>query len=182
MSRMLIAVALRQEAVYLPPEDVVLIGAGKVSAASNLAAAIAERRPSRVLNVGTAGALRPGLEGVHRVGRVLEHDFDRLAIEAITGDPVPGEIVLDETSPITLATGDLFVQDEAVRQRLAQRADLVDMEGYAVARTCAAFDVPCTLLKIVSDEAGDEAASSWVESIDRLARQIAEVVRDRGRG
>ena len=34
---------------------------------------------------------------------------------------------------MVLATGDTFVTDEATRARLATRANLVDMEGYAVA-------------------------------------------------
>ena len=179
---LLVAVALRQEAAHLPPEGVVLVGAGKVSAATATARALAERRPGRVLNIGTAGALRPGLVGVHRVGRVLEHDFDAETIERLTGDPVPGELVLDPTSTITLATGDVFVQDESVRDRLARRADLVDMEGYAVARACAAFGVPCTVVKIVSDEAAGDAARTWAETVDDLARRIAEVVEaERGR-
>jgi adenosylhomocysteine nucleosidase len=148
-----------------------------VSAAVATANAIAERRPSEVLNIGTAGALRPGLGGVYRIGRVSEHDFDVAAIERITGDTFPGEIELDAAAETTLVTGDVFVQDEALRAALANRAHLVDMEGYAVARACAAFGVPCTMLKVVSDEASPGAVRSWVETIDASARAIAEAVR-----
>jgi adenosylhomocysteine nucleosidase len=175
----LVAVALPEEAAHLEgvDVDVVLTGPGKVSAALAVAGAIAERRPARVLNVGTAGALRAGLDGTFTVGRVLEHDFDAHAIEAITGRPLPGEIVLDPASEIVLATGDVFVQDEALRAALARRAHLVDMEGYAVARACAAAGVPCTMVKVVSDEATTGALRSWQEAIDRSARLVADAVR-----
>jgi nucleoside phosphorylase len=179
---LLVAVALRQEAAYLadlgPGVEVFLTGPGKVSAAATTAKAIAELRPERVLNVGTAGALRPGLEGLFRIGRVAEHDFDAPAIEAITGDRFPGELEVDPSADTTLVTGDVFVRDEALRAALATRAHLVDMEGYAVARACAAFDVPCTMLKVVSDEASSGAVRSWIDTIDESARRIAEAVRD----
>jgi adenosylhomocysteine nucleosidase len=169
-------VALAEEATYLDGVRVVLTGPGKVAAATAVAAAIAEERPSLVLNVGTAGALRPQHEGVYSIGRVLEHDLDHLALEVLTGARFPSSIDLDPTSEIVLATGDAFVQDDAVRARLAEHAHLVDMEGYAVARTCMTFGVPCTMLKVVSDEASTDALSSWKATIDQAARTIAAAV------
>jgi adenosylhomocysteine nucleosidase len=176
MAKPLVVVALRQEAAYLEGVNVLLAGIGKVSSGIAVTAALAKRRPSYVLNVGTAGALRDGLEGVHRVGRVLEHDFDTDAIGALVGVPLPGEIVLDETAPIVLATGDAFVSDPVSRAQLAARAHLVDMEGYAVARACAAAGVRCEMVKVVSDDASDGAARSWQDAMDAAAVLIAAVV------
>lgn len=177
----LVVVAVRPEAAHLAGlgVDVVLTGIGKVAAAVAVSRAIAARQPSSILNVGTAGALRDGLEGVHRIGRVIEHDLDHEALGALLGEHLVGEVVLDPAEPITLATGDAFVADAHIRAGLAVRADLVDMEGYAVARACAAAGVPCELVKVVSDTASDDAARSWQEEADRTARLIAEVVRER---
>lgn len=176
MAGLLVVVALRQEAVHVQGVDVVLTGMGKVAAAVAVSTAIAERRPSLVLNVGTAGALHDGLEGAHVIGRVLEHDLDHAALGALVGADLSGEVVLDPDVPTTLATGDLFVADEGVRAALAQRAHLVDMEGYAVARACAAAGVPCRMVKVVSDSASADAARSWQEQADRTAREVAAVV------
>lgn len=176
MAGPLVVVAVRQEAAHLTGVDVLLTGIGKVAAAVAVAAAVTERRPSRVLNVGTAGALHDGLEGVHRIGRVLEHDVDHAALGALLGERISGEVVLDADEPTVLATGDAFVADTDVRRALAERAHLVDMEGYAVARACAAAGVPCTMLKVVSDTASEGAARSWQDQIDHLARQIADLV------
>jgi adenosylhomocysteine nucleosidase len=176
VSEPLVVVALRQEAAYLADVDVVLTGIGKVAAAVAVSAALAERRPSFVLNVGTAGALRDGLEGAHTIGRVLEHDVDHAALSALIGEELSGEVVLDRSSPVTLATGDAFVADPALRLALAARADLVDMEGYAIARACEQADVPCRMVKVVSDTADHGAALTWREQMDRTAREIAAVV------
>ncbi len=176
MAGPLVVVALPQEAAHLAGVDVLLTGIGKVSAAVAVSAAIAERRPSSVLNVGTAGALRDGLEGVHRIGRVLEHDVDHAALGALVGEDLSGEIVLDPDEPTVLATGDAFVADAAVRTALAERAHLVDMEGYAIARACAHAGVLCEMVKVVSDTASEGAARSWQEQVDLTARAIAAVV------
>jgi adenosylhomocysteine nucleosidase len=174
--RPLVVVAVRQEAAHLRGVDVLLTGIGKVAAATSVARAVAERRPSRVLNVGTAGALRDGVEGIHRIGRVIEHDVDHAALSALIGEPVRGEVLLDADLPMVLATGDAFVQGGPERLRLAERAHLVDMEGYAVAVACAAAGVPCELVKVVSDTADETAGHTWLEQVDVLARVIADVV------
>lgn len=172
----LVVVALRHEAAYLHGVDVLLTGIGKVSAAVTVADALARRAPSHVLNIGTAGALRDGLEGVHRIGRVIEHDVDHELLEGLLGEPIPSEVVLDPFQPTVLATGDTFVQDGVLRAALAARAHLVDMEGYAVARACEAAGIRCSIVKVVSDAADEGAARSWAERVDGLARTIADVV------
>jgi adenosylhomocysteine nucleosidase len=73
----------------------------------------------------------------------------------------------------------VFIQDAEVRRALAERAHLVDMEGYAVARACVAMGVPCDIVKVVSDTADEGAAGSWAGRMDDLARTIAEVVAGR---
>jgi adenosylhomocysteine nucleosidase len=178
--RPLVAVALREEAAYLGEVgvDVVLTGPGKISAALALANAIHRLAPSVVFNVGTAGALRSGLSGVLRVGSVFEHDFDHAGLTALLGIELPGPLRLTDESDLVLATGDAFVQGGPLRDALAARADLVDMEGYAVARACVAAGVACELWKVVSDEATEGALRSWQDTIDASARRIAEVVRN----
>ena len=176
MNEPLVVVAVRQEAAHLRGVDVVLTGIGKVAAAVAVSAAIAERRPSFVLNVGTAGALRNGFEGAHVIGRVVEHDVDHAALGALIGEEISGEVVIDPSSPVTLATGDAFVADPGLRLALAARADLVDMEGYAIARACERAGVPCRMVKVVSDTADADAGMTWQEQADRTAREIAAVV------
>ncbi|MGH3444723.1 MAG: hypothetical protein ACRDPB_05060 [Nocardioidaceae bacterium] len=72
-----------------------------------------------------------------------------------------------------LASGDLFVHDPVDRARLAARADLVDMERYAVAYACTRFDVPVRLVKHVSDNA-DGTALDWPAALDRSARALVD--------
>ena len=193
-ARPLLVVAVAQEAAYLDSGlPVLLTGMGKVNAASAVAATLVGAvRPTCVVNLGTAGALKPGWSGTHEVRSVLQHDLDSAVLHSLTGETVGAPLDLDldlgldldtaaaapsATGPV-LATGDLFVSDEPARLRLAEHADLVDMEGYAVAAAARAAGVPVRLIKHVSDEAGEGAAKTWRESVDACAVLLAAWVRE----
>ena len=176
MSGLLVVVAVPQEATHIVGTEIVLTGIGKVAAAMSVTRAIIEQRPTSVLNVGTAGALHDGLEGVHVIGRVIEHDVDHAGLGALIHQELIGEIVLDADADTTLATGDAFVSDANQRAAIGQRAHLVDMEGFAVARACQQFEIPCRMVKVVSDTASEDAAATWQEQADLTAREIAAVV------
>ncbi|MGO4257083.1 nucleosidase [Marmoricola sp. RAF53] len=179
--RFLVVSATRAEAAHLPDGvPVVITGIGKTAAATATVRALAadpDASSLTVLNVGTAGALHDGLEGLHLPGSVLNHDISAAAIRALGHDPrelltVPGG---DET---VLASGDVFVSDPAVRAELAKRAQLVDMEGYAVAYACAELGARVELVKHVSDNA-DESALDWPALVDASARVLGSWVRER---
>jgi adenosylhomocysteine nucleosidase len=176
--RPLLVVAMHEEAVHLDHDDVPVLvtGPGKVRAAAAVAALLATERPAYAVNLGTAGALRPGLDGVHEVGTVLQHDFDDDGLFELTGRHFGAPVVLGD-GPV-LATGDRFVSGGAVREALAARADLVDMEGYAVAAACRDAQVDVRLVKLVSDDAGEDAHRTWAESVGDHAETLARWVRE----
>jgi adenosylhomocysteine nucleosidase len=187
-ARPLLVVACAEEAAYLGPDlPVLLTGLGKVNASTALATVLARGpHPSEVVNLGTAGALRPGLEGtVHQVGTVLQHDLDTDFLRGLTGETFGAPLALDlpggadggTAGGVVLATGDLFVAEESARRRLAERAHLVDMEGYAVASAARTAGVPVRLFKHVSDEATEGADRTWRESVDASARVLAHWAR-----
>ncbi|WP_435768721.1 nucleosidase [Nocardioides sp. SYSU DS0651] len=175
MPRHLIVAATAAEAAHVPDHlEVLVTGIGKTAAATALARRLASYDGLEglvVVNLGTAGALRTGVEGLHEVGTVLNHDISATALRALGYDP-RDELTVGG-GPTVLASGDVFVTDPAVRARLAERAALVDMEGYAVAYVAAEFGVPCRLVKHVSDNA-DEGALQWVDLVDRSARVLGE--------
>ncbi|MFF9838932.1 nucleosidase [Streptomyces sp. NPDC020422] len=174
--RPLFVLAVKEEAQHLDTDlPVLLTGMGKVNAATALSTVLARGpRPSEVVNLGTAGALRPGWTGTHVVGTVIQHDLDGELLATLTGETYGAPLTLPAGGDVVLATGDAFISDEAARARLAARAALVDMEGYALATAAALAGVPVRLVKHVSDEAGEGAARSWRESVADCARALAD--------
>lgn len=175
MPRVLVVSATAAEAAHLPDGlDVLVTGIGKTAAATALTrrlASYADLSDVLVVNIGTAGALHDDVEGLFEIGTVVNHDINADAIRALGYDP--RERLTVGPSPTVLATGDVFVTDPLVRARLAQQAQLVDMEGYAVAYVAAELGVPVRLVKHVSDNA-DEGALEWVTLVDRSARALGE--------
>ncbi len=150
-------------------------GVGKVRAATATTWAGVTQRPSVILNVGTAGALRPGELAagvVHEVGAVLQHDVNGRAIATLVGsDPSPRLELSD--SAVVLATGDRFISSPQDRDALAEHAHLVDMEGYAVAASATQLGIPVRLAKTISDDAGHGAALTWSESLHEASHRLA---------
>lgn len=175
--RYLVVCALRSEAAYLPADlPLVITGVGKTAAAVATTRALlsTDREGLTVLNVGTAGALRPEREGLYLPSRVVNHDLDAAALRELGLDP-RDELDIPGGDDTVLATGDVFVADPELRDTLAQRADLVDMEGYAVALACQELGVPVRLVKHVSDSA-DAGAMDWPDLVDASARELGEWV------
>ncbi|MFS3129128.1 nucleosidase [Nocardioides sp. Bht2] len=172
----LVVSATKAEAAYVPADvPVVITGVGKTAAAVAVTRALAEL-PNRddlvVVNIGSAGALRDGMAGVYEPAAVWNHDLSADAIRALGFDP-QDVLELSDEEGVLLATGDMFVSDPAVRDALAQRAHMVDMEGFAVVWAARSFGVPVRLIKHISDNA-DEGAMEWVTLVDRSARALAE--------
>ena len=177
----LIAAALRAEAAYVPEGvPLVITGVGKTNAAIEMTRALlayGDTADLTVLNVGTAGALQDGLTGLHHPSTVLNHDLSAEAIRALGIDPEE-RLDLGTGDGSVLASGDVFVHDPVVRDELAQRADLVDMEAYGVALACHRFGVRLELAKHVSDNA-DASAFDWPSAVDASARVLGAWVTER---
>ncbi|MDH2415707.1 nucleosidase [Nocardioides sp. CER19] len=174
---LLVVSATPQEAAYVPGGAAVLVtGIGKVPAAAAVARALAsDGGIDQVVNIGSAGALHDHLEGLHEIGSVLNHDLSAGLLRQLGVDP---QEWLDlPADGLRLATGDLFVTDPVVRAGLAAVADLVDMEGYAVAWAAQQAGVPVRLVKHVSDRA-DEASMDWPQLVDVSARALGAWLAD----
>ena len=176
--RPLVVAAVEHEIQFLPQSvPVVITGLGKTNAAMRLtqhlaALSAAELGEICVINIGTCGALRPRLRGVFEPGVVVNHEMNGDAIRALGYDPRERRLIPGGDEDVVLATGDVFVADKSLRDRLAQIASLVDMEGYAVAVVCEEFRVPFRLVKHVSDDA-DHTAAEWSSSVHASARDLA---------
>lgn len=157
-----------------------ITGIGKTAAAAVTTEALIRRAHEEggleglhVLNVGTAGALRDGVSGLHLPGTVFNHDMNGDAIRALGYEPFD-RLTVDGDDTV-LASGDVFVSDPVVRDRLAEKAHLVDMEGYAVAAACLRLGVRVTLVKHVSDNA-DDTAHDWPTAVAASAVVLGEWV------
>jgi adenosylhomocysteine nucleosidase len=149
---------------------------GKVNVACALAGILGRGPlPARIVNLGTAGALRPGLSGIRSVNTVIQHDLDADVLRTLTGISVGGPITVAASGEgLTLATGDAFIDSATDRNRLADRAHLADKEGYVLAAAASEAGVPIEIVKYVSDGTDESAAGSWRDNVAKAARSLAD--------
>ena len=78
-----------------------------------------------------------------------------------------------------IATGDWFVNDVSTRDAIAARtdADLVEMEGAAIAYVAHRFGLPWIVIRSISDSGDDSAAPSFDEHLARASANAAAIVR-----
>ena len=162
-----------------PGGVVVISGMGPSAAAAAAEHAIAARGATRIVNLGICGALTDAME----VGRLC-----RVA-ETVDGDALdrgerPAHLPLasDGTWP-SLSTARLATVTESVfcskrRAALAAEADVVDMEGFAIARVCRERGIPCVLLKAVSDGASDGGREELLRNLPALSEALAREAAD----
>ena len=189
--------------LYGKPAVVVQCGPGKVNAAICTQNMINMFHPDRIVNVGVAGA---GSKEIH-VGDVVigtsavQHDMDTSPI----GDPVglvskinliriPCDDMLVQklTAAVkktgmggscftgVIATGDHFINDESRRNRIHEMFDslAVEMEGAAVAHACYVNNIPCGILRTISDESNGESPLTYADFARQAAEQAQKVIRN----
>ena len=171
----LLVFAHRDEASAFSDVPHLVTGVGKINAAVALAGELAARPVDRVVVLGTAGVVgddegRPSLDEVYQIVGVVQHDFSLPSPELRPG----GEAILPPESSAVIATGDVFVQDDAQRATIAGLgATLVDMEAYAYARVCDRFGAALQMFKIPSDFADSSTTDEeWDTIVFRKSEQL----------
>jgi adenosylhomocysteine nucleosidase len=159
----IILIALPNEAPGLQHMmNVFYTGVGKVNAAITAAQVIERYQPARVINVGTAGGITVGA-GLHECTRFVQRDILCHAMGFGKGQtPFEDDIILTTGSVgLTCSTGDDFVMNP----ELDIPADLVDMEAYAIAKTCIRNRIEFRCFKYITDQADHSAHTTWQQAV-----------------
>ncbi|MDP6545446.1 MAG: UbiA-like polyprenyltransferase [Phycisphaerae bacterium] len=129
---------------------------------------IDEHLAAAVVNLGICGALSDDMQvgEVYRIVAVVDDDGGETACESNRWDDLP-------TAKLTSVSEPVFQPDR--RAALAARADVVDMEGAAITAVCHARNVPCCMLKGVSDMADHTGKDDIKKNIAAVSAKIARV-------
>ena len=91
----------------------------------------------------------------------------------------PSDLVAGRITFGTILTGDQFLESDAQRQRLWERfsAQVIEMEGAAVAQVATHYDLDHLAIRTLSDRAGETSSVDFSEFLDRVAHQTVAVLR-----
>ena len=164
-------------------------GIGKVNAAMSTQVMIDHYSPQVIINSGIAGSVSKTL----KIGDIViskdcvQHDFDGTQMgdpkgliqyndETRIDIPVSKDVAeklfeackdIEDTNVVLgrIATGDIFVAEKAMRQSVADEFDALacEMEGGAVAQVCYRNDVPCAVLRCISDDFDENQFMDFME-------------------
>ena len=176
---MLLMAAVAEE---LGDLDGVPVGIGPVASAASAAAALAARRPSAVLLLGTCGAYPGGppigsVVVAERVG--LAFGVAAMGLGYVPRAPAPIACSPDLTSAVqgprvaVLSCG-AVTTDEVLVGRLSDGWQCEHLESFGVALACREAGVPFAAVLGISNLVGPNAHTEWLshrESAQRAARE-----------
>lgn len=178
-------------------------GIGKVAAAVCAQTMILRYGPSALLNIGVAGGTGAGVKigDVVISSALVQHDMDTTALGDEKGFLSGPDIVRIPASPRlaelaaaaaksvfapekihtgVIATGDQFVCGS---ERLGQIADefgasACEMEGGSIAQVCYLNGLDFVVIRAISDNANEQAATDFTTFAGRSARELTELLKN----
>jgi len=169
---------------------------GKVFSTLTASTMIEKFNCDTLLFSGVAGGINPKLKiGDLIVANTLcQHDLDITAFGHPHGYVPGGEVYIKTDEKLknialevakqnnikiiegTIATGDQFIANEKTKEFIKNtfNADALEMEGASVAVVCDALNVPCLILRAISDTANMDAGFNFDEFLENSAKNSAE--------
>lgn len=178
---------------------IVQSGIGKVNASIATTLLIQQFHVDAVINTGSAGAIQEGMDiGELVISKELTyHDVNNEVFgynygqipqmpERYTADLELSKKIEEaainqswEVHTGLIVTGDSFVGSTDEIQKIKEHfpsALVTEMEGAAVAQTCSQFNIPCAVIRAVSDTANEEASVDFDEFVILAGKRSAALV------
>lgn len=182
------------------PVILALSGIGKVNAALTTAVIIERFTPDYVINTGSAGGLKAGIQiGDVVVGcEIAHHDVDVTVFGYVPGQ-VPqlparfnaNQYLADAARKAAhvftgaeiytglIVSGDQFVgtaeQNRLIKEKFSDVV-AVEMEAAAIAQTCYQLNIPFVIIRAISDNGDANASVSFDQFLQQAAGNSAQMV------
>ncbi|WP_100550900.1 5'-methylthioadenosine/adenosylhomocysteine nucleosidase [Caedibacter taeniospiralis] len=128
--------------------------------------------------------------------QTVQHDIDITAFGRLKGE-VPGSKIFTETCQLLksklkvvaikmdlplkegiIATGDQFIHSAQTKRAIMEQFDAhaIEMEGGSVNLACHELNVPCLILRAISDTADGQAVNDFPRFVDMAAKRSADLI------
>jgi adenosylhomocysteine nucleosidase len=150
---------------------------GKVASSFATTTLIDQFDVDQIINIGLAGALKPIPAGsAYFVQSVTQHDafipFDNYQQDMYQS--IDCYVPEQSGKTLILTTGDQFITDDS---QISNNADMVDMEGFAVAYVANRHNIPVTLIKGISDDANNSSEAELFKNLNTAMDQTIALLK-----
>ncbi len=179
--------------------DIVLTkcGIGKVNAARTSQIIIDKFCVEKLINIGAAGALNKALKikDIVIANKLVQYDFDLSSLDGTEKGEIPkiGKYIYTDSELVkqckkilldnldynvtigTIASADRFCSDinEGEQIREYFDAECVEMEGAAIAQVCMLDNIPCLIIRGISDTPNGNNKTDYYAYCNIAAKQAA---------
>ena len=169
---------------------------GEIAAASMTQYLITKFDVDMILNFGLCGSLNKDIKCTDLVvvKNLVHYQFD---ITGLNPDMMVGQYMGEESNvfttdtklrellnnvanlrEVTVASGDQFVSNSEVKGRLVKdfNADICEMESAGIIITCKSNNIPCLLIKLISDNADEGASVSFRDLVNSGINHYVDLI------
>lgn len=183
---------------------VVVCGVGKVNAAMCSFALIQNFAPDYVVNSGVAGSVseKVSVGDIVVATNAVEHDMNTTALGDLQGEvsfPEGKVMYFDCDEKVrdtlynsakklkdtrvekgTVASGDIFISERRQRVKIGETFNALacEMEGAAIAHICDRAEVPCGILRAISDDLNENEGMDFVKFCEMASKKTVAAVSD----
>jgi adenosylhomocysteine nucleosidase len=184
MSEILVVAAMKEEIQGLLEEEgaeVIYVGIGKVNAASVLAREIALRSANSIrliVNFGTAGSTKFPTHSLVECDKFVQRDMDLSPLgfkPGVTPFETDPTVIEFEKRLADLPSGICGTGDRFEIETPKVECDVVDMEGYALAKVAFRSNVPFLSVKYITDGSDANAHNDWAANLPRAAQAFRDL-------
>lgn len=141
-------------------------GVGQVKAAFHTHKLIQLHKPTRIINLGTAGSLSyPQSSLVECTSFVQRQPFP---------SKLPPSKVLTTAASTSLPHVICGTADYIETSTPLTPCDVMDMEAYAIAFVCQQLSIPFTCIKYVSDSSDENVFTDWTSHLGKSSQKLLE--------
>jgi adenosylhomocysteine nucleosidase len=159
-------------------------GIGKINAASGTTEIICKYAPDLIINLGTAGNVNLKENGLFQCMEFIQRDMDatlfgykqfQTPYERDELLPFSTKTIITSYPKAICGTGDsVGLTSDLEKNRDNLPYNLMEMEGYAIAKICDKFSTPFISIKAISDNSGNNAEEEYREAILDIPKILHE--------
>ncbi len=144
-------------------------GIGQVSAAFSLTKALSLKKPSLILNLGTAGSFDLPQDQCVECSAFIQRKVNRIGPQA---KQILAVKKWTDLPSVVCASAD-FIQNQ--RNEFTTDYQIMDMESYALAFVAKQFQIPFVALKYISDNSNENLVLDWKNNLQTAREKLFAV-------